>query len=86
VHDWALALACLGIQMWGGQWLAAIMISVLLASSTSHCRQCVARSEWVFKGLGLQVGVLIMSSNWNVEEMTAKYWSNPAKFRYESER
>jgi hypothetical protein len=23
-----------------------------------------------------------MSSNWKVEEMTTKYWSNPAKFRY----
>jgi hypothetical protein len=47
------------------------MISGLLA--TSHCRQCIARSEWAFEGLGLQVGELIMSSNWNVEEMTAKY-------------
>jgi hypothetical protein len=38
-----------------------------------QCRQYIAGSEWAFEGLGLQVGVLIMSSNWNVEEMTAKY-------------
>ena len=48
------------------------MISGLLASSTSHDRQCIARSEWAFEGLGLQVGALIMSSDLNVEEMTAK--------------
>jgi hypothetical protein len=30
-------------------------------------------SEWVFEGLGLQVVALMMSRNWNVEEVTAKY-------------
>jgi hypothetical protein len=49
------------------------MISGLLASSTSHCRQCIVHSKWAFEGLGLLVGELIMSSTWNVEEMTAKY-------------
>jgi hypothetical protein len=49
------------------------MISGLLASSTSHSKQCIERSEWVFEGLGLQVGELIMGSNWNVKELTAKY-------------
>jgi hypothetical protein len=58
--------------MWGTA-SPAIMISGLLASSTSHCRQCIARSEWAFEGLGLHVEGLIMSSYWNVEEMTAKY-------------
>ncbi len=80
------------IQMWrvSFAWLAAIMISGLLASSTSHSRRCIALSEWAFEGmgvstafegLGLQVGALMMSSNWNVEDISAKYWSNPAEFR-----
>jgi hypothetical protein len=47
------------------------MIGGLLASSTSHGRQCSTLSKWAFKGL--QVGELIMSSNWKVQEMTAKY-------------
>jgi hypothetical protein len=58
------------------------MISGLLASSTSHSRRCIALSEWAFEGmgvstafegLGLQVGALMMSSNWNVEDISAKY-------------
>ncbi len=78
VHAWALALAGLGIQMWrvSFAWLAAIMISGLLASSTSHSRRCIARSEWEFKGLGLQVGELMMCSNWNVEDMTVLWLQN----------
>ena len=27
------------------------------------------------------IGMLMMSSDWNVEDLTAKYSSNPAKFR-----
>ena len=27
------------------------------------------------------IGMLTMSSDWNVEDLTAKYSSNPAKFR-----
>jgi hypothetical protein len=50
-----------------------VAFSAVFASSTSHGRQCIALSKWAFEGLGLQVGVLIISSNWKVEEMTAKY-------------
>ncbi len=53
----------------------------LLASRTNHSRQWFAHSKCVLEGLGLQVGALMMSSNWNVKDMTTKYWSNPAKFR-----
>jgi hypothetical protein len=50
------------------------MIGGLLASRTSldqpqqamHCSH-----KWVLEGLGLQVGVLMMSSKWNVDDMTA---------------
>jgi hypothetical protein len=55
--------------------VAETMISGLLTSSPtgSPCLQCIAHGEWVFEGLGLQVVALMMSSNWNVEEVTAKY-------------
>jgi hypothetical protein len=49
------------------------MISGLLTSSASPSLRCIALGEWVFEGLGLQVVVLMMSSNWNVEDVTAKY-------------
>jgi hypothetical protein len=51
------------------------MISGLLTSSASPSLQCIARGEWAFEGLGPQVAsvALMMSSNWNVEEVTAKY-------------
>ncbi len=42
---------------------------------------CTAHGEWAFEGLALQVGACTMSSNWNVENVYAKYWSNPAKFK-----
>ena len=29
----------------------------------------------------VMIGMLTMSSDWNVEHLTAKYSSNPAKFR-----
>jgi hypothetical protein len=57
------------------------MIGGLLASRTSHSRRCIALSKWALEELGLQVCVLMMSSNWNVEDMTTKYSRNPAKIR-----
>jgi hypothetical protein len=50
-----------------------MMISGLLTSRASFSLHCIARGEWAFEGLGLQVVVLMMSSNWNVEDVTAKY-------------
>jgi hypothetical protein len=58
--------------------LSASMISCrLLTSSTSPSKLCNVHGEWVFEGLGLQVGVCqwMMSSDddWNVKDVTAKY-------------
>jgi hypothetical protein len=50
-----------------------MMISGLLTSSPSPSQRCIAHGEWAFEGLGLQVVVSMMSSNWNVEGVTAKY-------------
>ncbi len=50
-----------------------MMISGLLTNSASPSLRCIVRGEWVFEGLGLHVVVLMMSSNWNVEDVTAKY-------------
>jgi hypothetical protein len=47
-----------------------IMISSLLTSSISPSQQCTVRGEWAYKGLGLQVGVWTISSNWNDEDVT----------------
>jgi hypothetical protein len=58
-----------------------MMISGLLTSSASPSLRCIARGEWAFEGLGLQVVASMMSSNWNVEDVTAKYWSIPARIR-----
>jgi hypothetical protein len=49
------------------------MISGLLTSSPSPSPRCIAHGEWAFEGLGLQGVALMMSSNWNIEEVTAKY-------------
>ncbi len=46
------------------------MISSLLTSSISPSQQCTVRGEWAYKGLGLQVGVWTISSNWNDEDVT----------------
>ncbi len=48
------------------------MISGLLTSSPSLGPRCITHGEWAFEGLGLQVVALMMRSNWNVEEVTAK--------------
>jgi hypothetical protein len=58
-----LALACWGIQLLLVSFarLDAIMISCLLISSPSPCLQRSERCEWVCEGLGLQIGVLMMS-------------------------
>ena len=37
--------------------------------------------EPAFEGLGVQVVAMMMSSNWNVKDVNAKYSSHPAKFR-----
>ncbi len=58
-----------------------MMISSLLTSSASPSQWCIARGEWAFEGLGVQVVVLMISSNWNVKDVTTKYRSNPARFR-----
>jgi hypothetical protein len=58
-----------------------MMISGLLTSSTSPSLRCIALGKWVFEGLGLQFVALMMSSNWNVEDVTAKHWSIPARIR-----
>ncbi len=39
-----------------------------------------ARASGAFQ-LGVQDVTLMMSSNWNVKDVTTKYWSNLAKFR-----
>jgi hypothetical protein len=48
-----------------------MMISGLLITTSSTSQQCTAHAELVFEGLGLQVVVLLMSSNWNVQDVTA---------------
>jgi hypothetical protein len=53
--------------------LTVIMISGLLTSSTSHSPRCTVHGESGFEGLVLQVGAWTMSSNWNDEDVTAKY-------------
>jgi hypothetical protein len=49
------------------------MISGLLTSSPNPSQRCISHGEWAFEGLGLQVVALMMSRNWNVENVTAKY-------------
>jgi hypothetical protein len=39
------------------------------------------RTHFPGEGLGVQVVALMISSNWNVKDVTTKYWSNPARFR-----
>ncbi len=89
-HDWVLALACWGIMgcSCGGSALhdspsssSEMMISSLPTSSASPSQWCIARGEWAFEGLGVQVVALMISNNWNVKDDTTKYWSNPARFR-----
>ncbi len=61
---WELVLeACWGIQLWLVSFTQfdAAMISCLLISSPSPSQQCSARCKLACEGLGLQVGVSMMS-------------------------
>ncbi len=55
--------------------LADMMISDLFTCSNRPSLQCTVCDEWAFEGLGLQLVALMMSSNWNIEDVIAKYSS-----------
>ncbi len=49
-----------------------MMISDLFTCSTRPSLQFTVCGEWAFEGLGLRLVALMMSSNWNIEDVTAK--------------
>ncbi len=81
-HDWALApaLACWGMQLLLVSFARSAILKLQRWWSVACSPAAPAGASDALR-LGVQVVALMMSSNWNVKDVTTNYWSNPARFR-----
>jgi hypothetical protein len=69
-HDWALAP---GLACWGMQLRRVSFKRLAVVNDDQWPAHQLHQPEPAFEGLGVQVVAMMMSSNWNVKDVTTKY-------------